>query len=149
MTADELYQALVALCQEYGFTTEATYESLHNAVDSIVVDQDGGEGIEVFLARLPEGRPVVGDSDGVHEFQPGSGPLPDSDPEACDVCGERDDHWRHHVDQDDDEHEPCEWFVNTATTPSWCCNTHMYDGTFDFPATGAHPAQCPFTEGID
>ncbi len=33
----------------------------------------------------------------VHEFQPGSGPLPDSDPQACDACGEREDHWRHHI----------------------------------------------------
>ena len=36
MTEDELYQALVDLCQSFGFTTEATYEALHNAVDSIV-----------------------------------------------------------------------------------------------------------------
>lgn len=42
--------------------------------------------------------------------------------------------------------QPCEWFVNTATTPSWCCNTHMYDGTFDYPATGEHPDVCSFAE---
>jgi len=33
----------------------------------------------------------------VHVFQPGSGPLPDSDPERCDECGEQEDHWRHYV----------------------------------------------------
>lgn len=46
----------------------------------------------------------------------------------------------------------CEWFVNTATTPSWCCNTHMYDGTNDYPAVDDdgddtdHPEQCDFAE---
>lgn len=35
---DELYTALVRLCQEYGFTTSATYDLLHSAVDSIAVD---------------------------------------------------------------------------------------------------------------
>jgi hypothetical protein len=43
-----------------------------------------------------------------------------------------------------DPDEPCEWFVNNATIPSWCCNTHMYDGTGDFPATDNHPDECPF-----
>ena len=37
---DELYTALVRLCQEYGFTTEGTYESLHNAVDSVRDDPE-------------------------------------------------------------------------------------------------------------
>jgi hypothetical protein len=41
---------------------------------------------------------------------------------------------------------PCEWFVNKATTPSWCCNTHMYDGTDDYPATGKHLPDCDFAE---
>lgn len=47
---------------------------------------------------------------------------------------------------------PCEWFVNKATTPSWCCNTHMYDGTGDYPTKhddktkGEHPEICPFGE---
>jgi len=42
--------------------------------------------------------------------------------------------------------DPCEWFVNKATTPSWCCNTHMYDGTGDYPATGDHPEVCDFSD---
>lgn len=42
--------------------------------------------------------------------------------------------------------ETCEWFVNNATVPSWCCNRHMYDGTGDFPATGEHPDECPFAD---
>ena len=33
---EELYDALVGLCQQVGITTECTYESLHNAVDSIL-----------------------------------------------------------------------------------------------------------------
>jgi hypothetical protein len=35
MTETELYEALVRLCQEYGVTTDATYELLHSAIDSI------------------------------------------------------------------------------------------------------------------
>jgi hypothetical protein len=50
------------------------------------------------------------------------------------------------TDEVEGEDEPCEWFVNNATTPSWCCNTHMYDGTGDFPATGEHPEHCQFSE---
>jgi hypothetical protein len=43
--------------------------------------------------------------------------------------------------------QPCEWFINNATTPAWCCNSHMYDGTGDHPANGGgHPEQCPFAE---
>lgn len=45
-----------------------------------------------------------------------------------------------------DEEEPCYWIVNNAAEPAWCCNTHMYDGTGDFPATGNHPETCPFRE---
>lgn len=45
-----------------------------------------------------------------------------------------------------EEDEPCEWFVNQATVPAWCCGAHMYDGTGDFPATGEHPETCPFVE---
>lgn len=41
---------------------------------------------------------------------------------------------------------PCAWFVNKATEPAWCCDTHMYDGTGDYPATGDHPEQCDFAE---
>lgn len=41
---------------------------------------------------------------------------------------------------------PCAWFVNKATEPAWCCDTHMYDGTGDYPATGEHPEQCDFAE---
>ena len=33
--AQELYDELVTLCQQYGFTNEHTYECLHNAVYSI------------------------------------------------------------------------------------------------------------------
>lgn len=39
MTREQLYQALVDLCQQYGTTTEATYEALHSAVDSIPDEQ--------------------------------------------------------------------------------------------------------------
>jgi hypothetical protein len=46
----------------------------------------------------------------------------------------------------DTQTEPCEWFVNNGTVPAWCCNTHMYDGTNDFPSTGEHPETCPFVE---
>jgi hypothetical protein len=35
MNREELYDALVGMCQQVGITTECTYESLHNAVDSI------------------------------------------------------------------------------------------------------------------
>jgi hypothetical protein len=36
MNREELYDAVVGLCQQVGITTECTYESLHNAVDSIL-----------------------------------------------------------------------------------------------------------------
>lgn len=36
MTPDELFEALVMACQSYGYTTDATYDALHAAVDSIV-----------------------------------------------------------------------------------------------------------------
>ena len=42
--------------------------------------------------------------------------------------------------------EECEWFVNDATTPSWCCNTHRYDGTGDYAATDEHPGNCDFED---
>jgi hypothetical protein len=32
----ELYNALAGLCLQVGITTECTYESLHNAVESIL-----------------------------------------------------------------------------------------------------------------
>ena len=35
MSREELYDALVGLCQQVGITTEGAYESLHDAVDSI------------------------------------------------------------------------------------------------------------------
>lgn len=41
---------------------------------------------------------------------------------------------------------PCQWLVNDATTPSWCCSTHRYDGTGDYPATGEHPEICDFSD---
>ena len=31
---EELYDALVGMCQQVGITTEATYKSLHDAMDS-------------------------------------------------------------------------------------------------------------------
>jgi hypothetical protein len=40
MTKDELYDALVELCQDYGITTEVTYDHLHEAVESIVTGED-------------------------------------------------------------------------------------------------------------
>lgn len=40
MKNDKLYFELVDLCQQYGFTTDATYEALHNAVDSIIPDDE-------------------------------------------------------------------------------------------------------------
>lgn len=43
---------------------------------------------------------------------------------------------------------PCDWFINKATIPSWCCNTHQYDGTGDYPANAGItlPEICPFSE---
>jgi hypothetical protein len=35
MNREELYDALVGLCQQVGITTEATHESAHDATDSI------------------------------------------------------------------------------------------------------------------
>ncbi len=45
--------------------------------------------------------------------------------------------------------EPCDWTVNKATVPSWCCDAHMFDGTGDYPATGEHPEQCDFADQED
>jgi hypothetical protein len=46
--------------------------------------------------------------------------------------------------------ETCEWFTNKPYPPNypayWCCDTHMYDGTGDYPASGDHPEACPFSE---
>lgn len=47
---------------------------------------------------------------------------------------------------EEEDDEPCYWIVNNATEPAWCCNTHMYDGTGDYPAAGEHPETCPFRE---
>ena len=38
MNADQLYAALVQLCQDYGFTNEYTYEKLREAIASINVE---------------------------------------------------------------------------------------------------------------
>ena len=38
MDSKQLYDALVTLCQQYGMTTDATYDLLHSAVDSIITD---------------------------------------------------------------------------------------------------------------
>ena len=35
MNREELYDALVGLCQQVGITTGATYKSLHNAADTM------------------------------------------------------------------------------------------------------------------
>lgn len=37
MSKEGLYDALVALCQAYGLTTEETYRKLHEAIDTIVM----------------------------------------------------------------------------------------------------------------
>lgn len=50
------------------------------------------------------------------------------------------------MEEEDEDDEPCYWIVNNASEPAWCCNTHMYDGTGDYPATGEHPETCPFRE---
>jgi hypothetical protein len=39
MSADDLYQAIIALCQQYGFTTEHSYDLAHSLVESIRVDE--------------------------------------------------------------------------------------------------------------
>jgi hypothetical protein len=36
MNREGLYDALVGVCHQVGITTESAYESLHNAVDSIL-----------------------------------------------------------------------------------------------------------------
>lgn len=48
MTRDQLYEALVRLCQDYGTTTSATYELLHEAIDSI--SEGEGEGMTMRQA---------------------------------------------------------------------------------------------------
>ena len=40
MTEQQLYQALVDLCQQFGFTTGHTYDLLHRVVDSIQRDTE-------------------------------------------------------------------------------------------------------------
>ena len=42
---------------------------------------------------------------------------------------------------------PCDWFINKATVPSWCCATHQYDGTGDYPANAGIvlPETCMFS----
>jgi hypothetical protein len=41
---------------------------------------------------------------------------------------------------------PCEWFINDATEPAWCCNTHQFDGTGDYPASEKHPDECDWAD---
>ena len=45
------------------------------------------------------------------------------------------------------DHTPCDWFENNATVPSWCCATHQYDGTGDYPTNQGItlPEVCPFS----
>lgn len=40
------------------------------------------------------------------------------------------------------ELDACEWFLNDAKVKSWCCETHRYDGTSEWPGTGEHPEHC-------
>ena len=54
MTRDELYDLLVRACQTLGFTTEATYESLHNAVDSIREDDPEEDPGPTPLAQIEQ-----------------------------------------------------------------------------------------------
>ncbi len=51
---DELYTALVRLCQEYGTTTSATYELLHSAVDTITANDDAPRERTVLSLRWSE-----------------------------------------------------------------------------------------------
>src|ERR1035441_5457352 len=55
MNREELYDALVGLCQQVGITTEATHESLHNAVDSIL-DEPNEELVHEKLHVHDEGH---------------------------------------------------------------------------------------------
>jgi hypothetical protein len=41
---EQLYSGLVNACQQYGFTTEHTYDLLHSVVDSIVDEPEDLEG---------------------------------------------------------------------------------------------------------
>lgn len=60
--------------------------------------------------------------------------------------------WENWQDKTPTETSECDWFVNDATEPAWCCGTHMYDGTGDYPTKynkdtkGEHPEQCDFAE---
>lgn len=71
--------------------------------------------------------------------------IPEVDPSVWDNWGKNNP-----MDTDD-----CEWFVNDATEPAWCCNTHMFDGTGDYPAKDEdgldndHPEDCDFKEGSE
>ena len=38
MTRDELYSALVRLCQEFGYTSDDTYDRIDDLIDSIGED---------------------------------------------------------------------------------------------------------------
>jgi hypothetical protein len=40
---EELYDAIVLLCQDYGFTTSHTYELISDVIDSIQLDDEGDE----------------------------------------------------------------------------------------------------------
>jgi hypothetical protein len=54
--------------------------------------------------------------------------------------------WENWEDESPLATEACEWRINDATEKAWCCDTHMFDGTGDYPATGEHPEQCAFAE---
>jgi hypothetical protein len=43
-TRQQLYRAIVDLLQEHGFTTEHTYDLVHQAIDSVSVDVEGLDG---------------------------------------------------------------------------------------------------------
>jgi hypothetical protein len=51
MNRGALHDALVGLCQQVGSTTEATYESPHDAVDSIL-DKPNEEPVPCRAARF-------------------------------------------------------------------------------------------------
>lgn len=38
MTEQELYEALVRLCQDYGYCSQETYAKLHEAIGTIILD---------------------------------------------------------------------------------------------------------------
>jgi hypothetical protein len=52
MESSELYDALVRLCQQYGTTTESTYNHLHEAIASIAVETDDTDWLDNSVIPL-------------------------------------------------------------------------------------------------